>query len=255
MRWSLIVAGQPPSDLEAIASAADSDRTAAPRTAQAVDVLVSEAATEGLVVVGTDADLAAVVGFMLSAGGDLPIALVSRGDSDLLAMFSLKRADVVSRLQTGGRYRSDLGRVTIDGTERPFVTHVTAASRRSLGSLGSSADITIITSRRSHHHHDAWRVVASNAQHVGGRTIAPKAALTDGRIDIQVFGGSFLARTRIQRLSRRGLHLNHPAVWRRSTAFCSVVSPPQWKIRVDGIAAGSGPWEVSVQADAFDLWI
>lgn len=254
MRWSLIVAGQPPSDLEAIAAAADSDRTTAPRTHQAVDVLVSEAATEGLVVVGTDADLAAVVGFMLSAGGDLPIALVSRGDSDLLTMFGLKRADVVSRLQTGGRYRSDLGRVTIDGTERPFVTHVTAASRRVLGSLGSSADVTVVTNRGSHHH-DAWRVVACNAQHVAGRTIAPKAALTDGRIDLQVFGGSFLARTRIQRLSKRGLHLNHPAVWRRSTPLCSVVTPPQWKIRVDGIAAGSGAWEVAVQADAFDLWI
>jgi len=255
MRWSLIVAGQPPSDLDAIVAAAESDGTAVPRTAQAVDVLVSEAATDGLVVVGTDADLAAVVGFMQSAGGDLPIALVSRGDSDLLAMFGLKRADVVSRLQTGGRYRSDLGRVTIDGAERPFVTHVTAGSRRALGSLGPSADVTIITNRKSHHHNDAWRVVACNSQHVAGRTIAPKAALTDGRIDIQVFGGSILTRNRVHRLSRRGLHLNHPAVWRRSTAMFSVVTPPHWEIRVDGIAAGSGPWEVVVQADAFDLWI
>jgi len=254
VKWALIVAGRPPDDLEAIATAAGADRAAAPRTPQAVAVLVSEAATEGLVVVGTDADLAAVVGFMLSAGGDLPVALVSGGDSDLLAMFGLKRADVVSRLQTGARYRADLGHVTIDGTKRPFVTHVTAAARTILGSLGRSGDVAISTTR-GFHRGDAWWVVACNTQHVAGRTIAPKAALTDGRIDIQVFGGSVLERARIQRLSKRGLHLNHPGVWRRSVASCAVVAPRHWKIEVDGIPAGSGAWEVAVVADAFDLWI
>lgn len=254
MKWSLIVAGEPPSDLSAIAAAADTDRAAAPRTAQAVAELVSEAATEGFVVVGDDADMAATVGFMLSAGGDLPVALVSRGDSDLLAMFGLTRADVVSRLQTGGRYRADLGRVTIGGTQRPFITHVTAGSRRAFRSIGPPADVAITTNRSSQHR-DAWWVVACNAQHVAGRTIAPKAALTDGRIDLQVFGGSVLARARVLRLARRGLHLNDPAVWRRSIPTAAVGAPAHWGIRVDRIAAGSGPWEVAVDTDAFDLWI
>jgi hypothetical protein len=254
MKWSLIVAGEPPSDLDAIAAAAGSDRPAAPRTAEAVAGLVSEAATEGLVVVGTDADLATVVGIMLSAGGDLPVALVSRDASDLLPMFGLERAKVVARLQTGGRYRSDLGRVTIDGTQRPFVTHVTAASQRGLGALSPSADVAIVTDRSSHHGR-GWWVAACNAQHVAGRTIAPKAALTDGKIDIQMFGGSALARTRLRRLSRHGLHLTHPALWRRSVTSCAVVAPAHWGIKVDGIPAGSGAWEVAVDADAFDLWI
>ena len=215
---------------------------------------MSEPGTEGLVVVGDDADLAAVIGFMLSAGGDLPVALVSRGDSDLLAMFGLKRADIVSRLQTGSRYRADLGRVRIDGTERPFVTHVTTAPRRTLGFVGPSAAVAVSTSRRSHRL-GAWWIAACNAQHVAGRTIAPKAALTDGEIDIQVFGGSILARARIQRLARRGLHLSHPAVWRRSSASCSVVAPEHWGIEVDGIEVGTGAWEVAVEAGAFDFWI
>jgi len=254
MKWSLIVAGEPPNDLDTIAAEAGSDRPAAPRTAEAVAGLVSEAGTEGLVVVGTDADLATVVEFMLSAGGDLPVALVSRGDSDLLPMFGLERSKVVARLQTGGRYRCDLGWVTIDGTRRPFVTHVTAASQRGPGALGPSADVVLVTNRSSHHGH-AWWIVACNAQHVGGRTVAPKAALTDGKIDIQMFGGSALARARLRRLSRRGLHLTHPAVWRRSVTSCAVVAPAHWGIKVDGIAAGSGAWEVAVEAGAFDLWI
>jgi hypothetical protein len=253
MKWSVVVAGAAPADLAAVLTEAQADSEPTPTSPVAVTELCTRPTTSGIVVVGTDADLAGIVSIMRSCGRDLPLSLIPTAGSDLLAMFGLDRAGVIGRLQSGGPYRTDLGLARVDDVVTPFVTHVTAG-RRTHRSLLRSDAVAITTPRRSYPL-TAWWVIAANAQHHRGRTIAPKAALTDGEFDIQVFGGSGLTRLRLQRLVNQGLHLRDRAVWRRSVSSVSVEVPAGWTVAADGVPTGSGPFEVSIEAQAFDLWV
>lgn len=254
MKWSLVMVGPAPTDLDDVMTAARADRAATPATPEAVGDLLRDPETNGLLVLGNDADLAATVETMLTTGRDVPVALIPRVNSDLLRMFGLSRMGVLGRLQTGGPYRADLGWITIGGVRRPFVAHVTASSRRPFGGLHPPARLGVSTDRRSYRL-DGWWMAVANSQHVAGRNIAPKAALMDGELDVQVFGGSVTARLRLLRLAKRGLHLRHRAVWRRSVESCSVSIPDHWRVEADGVPVGTGPFEVVVDRGAFALWV
>ncbi len=254
MRWSLVVAGPIPGDLTPIRTAAHSTRDPVIATADALAELLADPATSGLALIGSDADLALVVTEMHSAARDVPIALVPRRDSDLLRMFGLTRATIVPRLQSGRPYRVDLGRVRTTSGVTPFVSHVAALPAGRGRRLRRSAEVSVSTPRHTHRQ-SSWWVVAANAQHLSSRTIAPRSSVEDGSLDVQLFGGSAQQRRRILRLARRGLHLQHPEVWRRRTAVASVATPSHWQVRVDGIPIDSGPFEVAIEPAAFDLWI
>jgi len=254
MKWSVVLAGPPPPDLDTILSSAQEPSDPTPDSLEAVTELCAAPTTTGILVVGADADLARVVTVMRSAGKDLPLSLIPNQRSDLLTMFGLNRARAIARIQSGSAYRADLGQVRIGDTIRPFVAHVAATgSRRSR--LLSRREAVVITTPRRAYELAGWWVIAANAQHLAGRTIAPKAALTDGQLDLQVFGGSVLTRLRLMRLAKRGLHLRDSSLWRRSVSSGLAEIPERWAVTVDGVPAGFGPFEVSTEALAFDLWV
>jgi hypothetical protein len=254
MKWSVVVAGPPPPDLDTILSSSQELTNPTPASLEAVTDLCAAPTTAGILVVGTDADLARVVSVMRSAGRDLPLSLIPNHRSDLLAMFGLTREGAIARIQSGSTYRSDLGEVRIGDTVRPFVAHVAATALR-LSRLLPRRESVVITTPRRAYELSAWWVIAANAQHLAGRTIAPKAALTDGQLDLQVFGGSVLTRLHLKRLARRGLHLRNASLWRRSVSSGYAEIPTRWAVTVDGVPAGFGPFEVSTEALAFDLWV
>jgi diacylglycerol kinase family enzyme len=252
MNWSVVVAGAAPADLQTILTEAQA--VAAPTLAspEAVAELCTRPNTSGILVIGGDGDLARIVSILRSSGRDLPLSLIPNSRSDLLAMFGLDRTGAIRRIQSGSPYRADLGQVLVDAAIRPFVAHVEASD--SHHRLRRSDAVVITTARRSYQL-EAWWVVAANAQHHAGRTIAPRAAVTDGELDIQVFSGSVLTKLRLLRLTRRGLHLRDRALWRRSVSSCSVDIPAGWAVTADGVFAGFGGFEVSIDAHAFDLWV
>jgi hypothetical protein len=254
MKWSVVVAGSSPADLDIIVAEAQATSDATPASAEVVADLCQRPTTVGILVVGSDADLARVASAMHSSGRDFPLALIPNTKSDVLAMFGLDRKGAIGRIQSASPYRADLGSVRIGDAVRPFVAHVAANDRRSRRFLLRSDPLVITTARRSYQL-AGWWIIAANAQHHAGRTIAPKAALTDGELDIQVFGGSARSRQRLRRLTKRGLHLRDRALWRRSVASCSADIPAEWTVSVDGVATGFGPFEVSTGAQAFDLWV
>lgn len=254
MKWSVVVAGSSPADLDIILSEAQATSDVPSASAEDVADLCQRPTTVGILVVGSDADLARVASAMHGSGRDFPLALIPNTRSDVLAMFGLDRKGAIGRIQSGSPYRADLGRVRIGDAVRPFVAHVAASDRRSRRLLLRSDPVVITTARRSYQL-AGWWIVVANAQHHAGRTIAPKTALSDGELDIQVFGGSARSRLRLRRLTKRGLHLRDRALWRRSVASCSADIPAGWAVSVDGVATGFGPFEVSTGTQAFDLWV
>ena len=252
MRWAVVLAGSTPPDLEHILAAAHCNREPTPATANAFNVLLADPATEGLVVIGGDIDLAAVVARMRLATRDVPVALIPVGNSDLLRMFGLDRSSIVARLQTGNLYRVDLGYAKSATGVTPFVSHVVASPSGRLWHPGRSGPVTISAMGHSHRQ-SSWLVVVSNVQHLSSRTAAPKTSVGDGKFDVQVFGGSLTAPMRIWRLMRGGFHFRNPAVWRRSTPTASLSLPDTWQIRADGYPLSSGPIEISIEPAAFDL--
>ena len=252
MKWAVLIAGTAPKDLAGIcevARAGDSVEWAAPGV---VDSLL-ESDPDGLVVVGTDADLALAAQAVRETGRRIPIALVPSQSSDLLRMFGLKRAAVLSSLQTGTRYATDLGECDLGSTTVPFVSHI-AARCRGLSALGRGRPAVVSIGERSHRMQSAL-VLVSNAQHFEGRTIAPRAAVMDGRFDFQSISGSFLSRARSLRRADSGHHLADRNVWRRSAPTGEVSLASAWSVSADSRRVGAGGFAVRAVPEAFDLWI
>jgi hypothetical protein len=220
-----------------------------PLSAQSLSV-----ASEGVVVAGSDADLAAAAFLAIEAGRDTPLALAPNGKSDLLRMFAVDPADAIDRLDTGERYRCDLGLCTVGGVLTPFLAHVVAGPGRLGRTVGPSAPISVSTPDRVHDT-TGWAVIVANAQHLGADVVAPRAALMDGVLDLQVVGGSPMRRHRIRRLRTRGFHIRQREVWRRSASAADIAIPSRWRVKIDGVIGGAGPFSVRVAPSAFDLWL
>lgn len=201
----------------------------------------SDVAAAGIAVIGGDADLAAVALARLDAGRRVPLALLPAAGSDLLRMFAKPQSD----LADGAPYPSDLGMCSHGDSITPFVSHLTGRSR-----IGRTAAFTITAHRTWEVR--GWRCVVANAQHLRGRAVAPRAALMDGELDIQIHGG---ARRRIRGLTRHGLHLAEPGVWRRSLGSAEIALPSPWRLAADGRDIGAGSCSVRTEVAAFDLWI
>jgi hypothetical protein len=199
----------------------------------------TERTADGIVVIGDDGDLARVALARLGREDRLPLALLPTGRSDLLRMFAIDRSPVGD----GAAYRADLGLCTFGGVTVPFVSHVVSRGHRS--------GVVTIASGRSWQV-EGWRCVVANAQHLAGDTVAPRSALMDGELDVQVHGGR---RRGTRRLIGRGLHLSQPTVWRRSLATASITPPANWMLIADGRPVGSGPCSVRAETAAFDIWI
>jgi diacylglycerol kinase family enzyme len=252
MRWAVLVAGTAPDDLGEVCDAAHASTSTRWSGPEAIEELVA-GNPDGLVVAGTDADLAIAAHVVYQRGTRTPLALIPSNRSDLLRMFGLDRDAILSRLQAGDRYPTDLGECEIGSTSIPFVAHV-SAHRSGLRALSTDREVTIAIGERSHSLRSGLVVVA-NAQHFRGRTIAPRGAVMDGRLDFQSIGGSALRRARSMRRARTGHHLKDRNVWRRSAAGGEISLGAGWSVNTDSRRAGSGPFSVRVVPGAFDLWI
>jgi diacylglycerol kinase family enzyme len=207
----------------------------------------------GIAVIGTDSDLAHTALQLMETDRRLPIALIPTGESDLLRMFGLNRDRMLARLETGAPYATDLGMCHISASHHPFVGSVCARPTR-WRRLVSTAAVSVDLRGRTHDL-DAWEVVVANAQHVDGQTIAPRAAVMDGTLDVQVFGGPPTRRPAVRRFRRTGLHLRSGHVWRRSAPTFAISVPASWRIAADLVAVGTGSFSVEIAPGAFDLWI
>lgn len=102
-------------------------------------------------------------------------------------------------------------------------------------------EIQLTTDRRSYEGL-ALVMLAANGQFFGGGfNVAPKAALMDGILDVQVFNAQRRQALELFPKVRRGLHLRHKSVRRfRSRQFELTTAEP-WLFEVDGDVLGVGP--------------
>lgn len=212
-------------------------------------------------VAGTDADAAAVVAAALDEGARIELAVIPRRRSDLVDMFALAAGTHLERLSHGTPYPIDAGVIEGRGGERIFLNSVTAGLAAGPASLfpwsptpGGRRRVKI-EAARERTITDASAVLVMNGQCWAGRTVAPRATLTDGALDVQVLSGGRWGITRARRALHRGLHVRSRSVTRVSVARAEIDVPPNWRVDVDRRSWGRGAFSVSVLPNAADLLV
>lgn len=207
---------------------------------------------DGVILVGDDralSDLAAAV------PPDLPILFVPKPGSDLARMFRFDQTGVRARMAHGASYRADLGIAGGAKREVPFVAHAVLSRTGRLRPWWARRRPVEIERKGRADLRAVTTVVLANAQHLDGSTVAPRAALMDGRGEMQCLEGSPLGRAAALRRMDRGLHLGLESVHRRSFEVVGLGAPPSWHLVADGQDAGPGPWYVRIEAGAYTLWV
>lgn len=103
---------------------------------------------------------------------------------------------------------------------------------------------------------EALGMAAANAQFIGaGFNIAPRAAMTDGLLDVQVFTARRREVFRLTRKARTGGHLSDPAVRRFAVAEVRVEAEGCWPVEADGEVLGETPVVFRVQQGLLSLKI
>jgi len=217
-----------------------------PFTAQPTEVV-----PEGWVFVGTDHSLAA---FAVTTPG-VPVLFAPVGGSDLMRMFSLGGEDIAERTSSGVEYPCDLGIVEHSGGSTPFIGHLVASGTGGLPRWTARRRHLSVTRAGRTTTYRSHGLVIANAQHIGDRTVAPRAALMDGRLDLQILGGHAGQRAQIARSIRRGHHAASRQVVRRSVAEVAFVLPDQWRVTTDGTRLMDRPNRVRIAPAAFGLWV
>lgn len=102
----------------------------------------------------------------------------------------------------------------------------------------------------------AIEIVVANGQFFGGgMNIAPRASVSDGLMDVQVFSGPRRKAFSVMPKVIRGMHLRHKNV-RRLTGKSVIINVPEdWPIEADGELLGSGSISVTVQPAAIEFKI
>lgn len=256
-------------------------------SAEHVDAIVGEGAASGatrFAAVGGDGTAHLVVNALMRLEwptGRPTLAILPAGSgSDFIRTFALPRRleDAARHLATPDVYAIDVGRLEGSFGVRWFLNaanvgvgagSVEAAARlpRVLGSqrynLGfwlalwrySSRPVEVTIDGR------AWSgkaitVVLANGQFFGGgMNIAPKALLADGELDVQIFSGPRRMAFTVMPRVKRGLHLRHPAVRRRSGACIEIEGPGEWPVEADGEIVGRGPVVATTVPAAIDFKI
>lgn len=102
----------------------------------------------------------------------------------------------------------------------------------------------------------ALAVIFANAQFfAGGWNVAPRANMTDGRLDVQIIDTLKRRAPALVPKIIRGVHASDPAVRRYSLPNCLLETNPIWPIEADGDFVGNTPVQVSVLAGALQLKI
>lgn len=232
------------------------DRMASVLAARAGLPVTDELASwDRLLVVGDDADLAAVAG---SLGGRPGPALAVTGARSLGALFA-HDDDALGRLVAGAEYPCDLIWLAVAGTDHPVVGTVRAGAgatvERAFPWWGPAGSVTIATGARTVVVESARAVTVANAQVSGPWTVAPRAAVMDGRCDIHAFAGARRRLVRLRPALRAGVHERSPQVRRTTANAATILVPPTWPVSADGRRIGAGPFAVTVARAAFRLLV
>lgn len=235
------------------------------------------------VVVGGDGTAHLVVNALMEA--DLPesdrltLSIIATGSgSDFVRTFGHKKGLTwgVSRLHSPDIYPIDVGLLTGSFGERFFLNAlnvgVAAASAkraetfpRRVGSLRYVVGFWVALAGFSQgtvsvgiDHHtfrgNAINVVVANGQYFGGgMNIAPRASLTDGLFDVQVFAGPRRRAFSVMPRVMRGTHLSLKAVRRYIGSDVHITVPDHWPVEADGEILGTGPIIARVIPSAIDF--
>jgi YegS/Rv2252/BmrU family lipid kinase len=209
----------------------------------------------------------------MNPAGDLALTLSiipSGSGSDFIRTFG-HSGDLdagVARLRRPDRYRIDIGEVTGSFGHSYFLNAlnvgVAAASAelagrlpRTLGPRRYAVGFWLALSRfpQAHitagvdHHSfsgEAINVVVANGQFFGGgMNVAPRARLTDGLFDVQVFKGPRRHAFSVMPRVIKGSHLTHSAVRRYVGSTVELQIPRNWPVETDGEMLGSGSVHVA----------
>ena len=256
------------------------------RSAQHLRSVVAHQISDGardFVVVGGDGTahqaLNAIMTTRPRSDPEMTLSIIPSGSgSDFIRTFGHERGlnAGVARLRNPDRYRIDVGRVAGSFGRAYFLNALNAgvaaasaatAARlpRNLGSkryaigfwlaLAGFAQANI---KADVDHHtfagEAINVVVANGQFFGGgMNVAPRASLTDGLFDVQVFHGPRRRAFSVMPRVIRGSHLNHTAVRRYIGSDIELTVPDNWPIEADGELLGAGSVHVATIASAINF--
>lgn len=207
------------------------------------------------------------------------LAILPAGSgSDFIRTFALPKSmdEMAARLVTDDRYRCDIGVIEGSFGTRYFLNAanvgvaaaaVSVADRlpRRLGGARyaagfwlklarfGSVDIDLRAGARTFAGKAISVVIANGQFFGGGMNVAPRAALMDGKLDIQVFVGPRRRAFSVMPRIVRGTHLGMRGVRRFEAANFEIEVPPDWPVEADGEVLGSGPVRGSVRPAAIDF--
>ncbi|MGH8958170.1 MAG: diacylglycerol/lipid kinase family protein [Acidimicrobiia bacterium] len=288
-------AGRKPVGIDRISSALDragvEASIATPSSTEAMRAAIVEARNAGvrhIAVVGGDgtANLAANAILDLDWPEKPVLGILPSGTGcDLLRTFALPQnlEDAARHLTTAETYQIDVGRLEGDFGVRHFLNVAQAGvgaaaaqtaqrvqrgwgrARYPLAFLARlpgfpPAEIDLQgDNRRSEPVQTggpALAVIFANAQFfAGGWNVAPRANMTDGRLDVQIINTQKRRAPALVPKIIRGVHASDPAVRRYSLSGCRLETRPVWPVEADGDLVGNTPVTVSVLAGALQLKI
>lgn len=243
-----------------------------PETIEAMRAAVAEAVADGcdhLAVVGGDGTLNLVVEELVALDADsgLVVALIPSGSgSDFNRMFALSQSieGAVAHLPLGTDYPVDVivlegswgKRVSVNVADVGLGAACVPVADR-LPSWFRSAKYqvafwrTLPKFKRSHivveagkrrYEGPALAAIFANGQYFGGGLkIAPKAAVMDGVLDIQIIHARKPQAITLFPRIKVGMHLTHAAVRRFTGSEFTVVADPPWPVEADGEYLGMTP--------------
>jgi YegS/Rv2252/BmrU family lipid kinase len=195
------------------------------------------------------------------------LAILPAGSgSDFIRTFALPKTldEMATHLATHDRYRCDVGVIEGSFGTRYFLNaanvgvaaaSVAVADRlpRRLGGARyatgfwlklarfGSVDIELEAGPRRFEGKAITVVIANGQFFGGGMNVAPRAALMDGKLDIQVFIGPRRKAFAVMPRVVRGTHLHLPSVRRFEAAEFRLTVPLWWPVEADGEVLGAGP--------------
>lgn len=255
--------------------------------------LAYQAAVEGrrlIVAIGGDGTVHEVVNGVLDpatgapVGGQTVVGVVGAGSgSDLMRTFGLDRSPelLADHLLTDHVQSIDVGRAQVrgaDGTMRTWlfvnvaeagyggsVTALANRMPRALGRrryeaaivasvLGFRRVATTVTLDGGTQTGQVCNVLVANGQFFGGGLhVAPRALPSDGRFDVQMWGGRPIDVIRAQPQLRRGRHLDRDDVRAWRSRSISIASERPLTVEADGEVLGTTPATFEVLPAALDL--
>lgn len=247
---------------------------------------IDEAVADGrdrVVAVGGDGTINLVVGALMQHRWAYPptLGVLPAGSgSDFVRTFGISQRleDAARHLGGDEVYLSDVGVLRGSWGERHFINVADAGVLAALVQraerlprwLGSAryhvalplvyprfpeAEIHLVAGQRTYQG-PALLVVFGNAQFFGGGwNIAPRATVTDGLFDIQVFNAPKRDVPRLWWRARNGDHLNDRRVRRFTADRFTLQTDPQWPVEADGEFFGSGRVEGEILPGAIRIKI